>query len=110
MKIWVTPAEAEAIKHKAKAEGFKHAGQFMSRAIQDAVKGSNQIVINFSPVDMRNLSGVGNSLNQIAKHLNSGGGYLPEMHEDVLYTGKLVKEMGTELYYQLGRSRRGARK
>ena len=97
LKIWVTPAEATAIKQKAREEGFKHSGPFMSKSIRDAVHGATPI-IKLDPVDMRNMSGIGNNLNQIAKHLNGGGGYHPEMHEDVLYASGLVKKLGQDLY------------
>lgn len=102
MKIWVTPAEAEAIKKKTKAAGFKHAGQFMARAVHNAVHGSTP-AINFNPVDMRNLAGIGNNINQIAKHLNEHGEYYREMHDDVRYVGALIKQLGTDLYRALGK-------
>ena len=109
LKVWVTEAEAAAIKQKAEAEGFKHAGQFMSRAIRDAVHGAAPS-INFKPVDLRNLAGIGNNINQIAKHLHSGGEYQKAMHEDVVYAGKLVKKLGQELYRQLAKHKGRATK
>jgi len=107
LKVWVTPADAAAIKKKAKAEGFKHAGTFMSKAIRDAVQGTTP-TIKLNPVDMRNLQGIGSNINQIAKHLHSGGEYYQEMHEDVVYAGGLVKKLGIELYRLLKEAKGGA--
>lgn len=105
LKVWVTEAEAAAIKQKVKAEGFKHTGQFLSRAIRDAVNGTRP-VIQLNPVDMRNLAGVGNNLNQIAKHLNQRGEYYKEMHEDVIYVRELIKKLGNDLYQALGKNKK----
>lgn len=78
LKIWVTPLEAEEIKGKAKSEGFKYTGQFISRVIKERVFGRH-VIVQFSPQDMYTLSQLANNLNQIAKHLNSGGGVCSEM-------------------------------
>lgn len=106
MKIWVTPSEAAAIKQKAEAEGFKHVGQFMAKAVSGSVHGTAP-VIKFTPVDMRNLATLSKNLNEIAKHLHSGDEYGPEMQENVLYVGKLVKKLGQELYRQLRNHKNG---
>ena len=107
MRIWVTPSEATAIKQKAEAEGFKHVGQFMAKAVSGSVHGTAP-AIKFTPVDMRNLEEIGKNLNQIAKHLHSGHEYDSEMQENVLYVGKLVKKLGQELYRQLRNHKNGS--
>jgi hypothetical protein len=107
MKVWVTSAEAAAIRQKAKSDGFKYAGQFMAKAIRESVNGTTPL-IQLNPVDMGNLARVGKSLNHIAKHVNSGGEYYKEMHEDVIYTGRLVKKLGQELFRLMRKSKSGA--
>jgi len=106
LKIWVTPSDAVAIKQKAEAAGFKHSGQFMAKAILERVNGTTP-AINFKPVDMRNLASLANSLNKIAKQLHNGDDYDPEMQENVLYVGRLVRKLGQELCEQMRNYKNG---
>lgn len=106
MKVWVTPSEAAAIKQKAEAEGFKHVGQFMAKAVSGSVHGTAP-VIKFTPVDMRNLATLSKNLNEIAKQLHNGDDYDPEMQENVLYVGRLVRKLGQELCEQMRNYRNG---
>lgn len=96
LKIWVTPADAAAIKKKAESEGFKYSGQFMSRAIREAVNGTAPI-IKLNPAAMRALGQVGNNLNQIAKHLNSGGEFHKDMLQHVLSARETTKYLWQEI-------------
>jgi hypothetical protein len=94
LKIWVTPAQAAEIRQKAESQGFKYAGQYMSKTIRDGVRGTTRI-IRLDPRDMANLGRIGNNLNQIAKHLNCGGNFNKEMLRYVLEarntTGRLFQ-------------------
>jgi hypothetical protein len=40
--------------------------------------------------------------------VNSGGEYYKEKHEDVIYTGRLVKKLGQELFRLMRKSKSGA--
>lgn len=96
LKIWVTPAEAAEIKQKAKAEGFKRCGRYMAKLVVEGVQGTAPI-IKLNPADIRALAQVGNNLNQIAKHLNSGGEFHKDMLQQVLGARNTTKNLWQEI-------------
>lgn len=105
LKIWVTPREAEEIKEKAKSEGFKYTGQFISRVVNERVFGQ-PVIVQFSPQDMYTLSQLANNLNQIAKHLNSGGRIWSEMFGVVIDAKNITVDFQRQLNSEILKSKK----
>jgi hypothetical protein len=87
--IYLLPQEAEDLKDKAHAMRMS-----FSEFVRYAATGQALPVANLIPPEQfRQLSTIGNNLNQIAKKLNSGGSAFPSQLSALTHAQNLLEEI-----------------